>query len=77
MNWFQQTYQYIGQPVGVSLVNGQGTTGVLCEIDQEKVYLLEYLYASQFALKQYPLNQIQNITPFPPCQPNRFSHLYF
>ncbi len=58
----------INQPVGVSLMNGQGVSGVLCDISDTEIYLLEYLYQSQFALKHYPFSQIQFVHPFPPCR---------
>lgn len=41
------------QNVGVSLANGQGTAGKLCSFDSEGIYLLEYLYHQQFAMKHY------------------------
>ena len=57
----------INQPVGVSLRNGQGVSGILCRVTNREIYLLEYLYHSQFATKHYPLSQIQNIYKFPRC----------
>ncbi|NLY30392.1 MAG: hypothetical protein GX047_07145 [Firmicutes bacterium] len=65
----QMNYRYlIGQPVGVSLVNGQGVSGILCDVSNNQVYLLEYLYQSQFATRHYSFAQIRDIHPFPPCQ---------
>ena len=58
----------INQPVGVSLTNGQGVSGILCSVTNREIYLLVYLYHSQFATKHYPLNMIQNIYKFPRCQ---------
>ena len=58
----------INQPVGVSLVNGQGVSGILCGVTNREIYLLVYLYHSQFATKHYPLSQIQNIYKFPKCR---------
>ncbi|HEX3043671.1 MAG TPA: hypothetical protein VHY08_02875 [Bacillota bacterium] len=55
------------RPVGVSLKNGQGVSGVLCSVEEQTVYLLEYLYQTQFATKHYSFNEIQNISPFPGC----------
>lgn len=57
----------INQPVGVSLKNGQGVSGILCSVTNDEIYLIEYLYQSQFATKHYPLHQIQDINPFPSC----------
>lgn len=69
---FQTDFRFlINQPVGVSLRNGQGVSGVLCEVTDREIYLLEYLYHSQFATKHYPFNQIQDIHPFPPCRSPR------
>lgn len=67
MPW-QRTIQYlINKPVGVSLIDGTGVSGVLCSITNNEIYLMEYLYHTQFALKHYPLNQIRDVLPFPPC----------
>ncbi len=68
MAWRQPNLQYlIDQPVGVSLINGQGVSGILCDVTGGEIYLLEYLYQSQFATRHYPLSQIQAIHPFPSC----------
>ncbi|WP_342045933.1 hypothetical protein [Bacillus sp. OTU530] len=67
MPWQQYMSSLIGQPVGVSLMNGQGTSGVLCNVDGGYIYLMEYLYHTQFAMKHYDLRQIQDIRPFPSC----------
>lgn len=69
MPWQFMLPFYINQPVGVALVNGQGVSGILCRFDSEGIYLFEYLYQSQFAMKHYHYGQIQNITPFPSCNP--------
>jgi len=58
----------IGQPVGISLANGQGTSGLLCGVSRGKLMVLEYLYQAQFALKQYDFQMIQDVNGFPPCQ---------
>ena len=59
MPW-QTTIQYlINQPVGVSLADGTGVSGILCSINHKEIYLLEYLYHTQFVLKHYPLNLIR------------------
>lgn len=69
MPWQLRLPHLIYQPVGVSLVNGQGVSGILCGFDQGSIYLLEYLYQSQFATKHYQYSEIQDITPFPSCSP--------
>ncbi|WP_053957188.1 hypothetical protein [Inediibacterium massiliense] len=67
MPWQTKLPFLINQPVGVSLINGQGVSGILCSVSNGEIYLLEYLYHSQFATKHYPFNSIQDIHPFPPC----------
>lgn len=67
MSWYTKALGLIGQPVGVSFVNGQGVTGVLCSVTGGNVVLMEYLYQSQFATKHYPSNTIQDINSFPGC----------
>lgn len=74
MPWQQKLPVLIHRPVGVSLINGQGVSGILCGTDNQSIYLLEYLYQSQFATKHYPFNQIQDITVFPRC--NNLGPLY-
>ncbi|MCA0758015.1 hypothetical protein KP806_23425 [Paenibacillus sp. N4] len=59
---------YIGRPVGVSLRNGQGVSGVLCSVDNGQIFLLQYLYGSQFATFHYTFGEIANIMPYPPCR---------
>ncbi|MEC0277075.1 hypothetical protein [Peribacillus frigoritolerans] len=67
MQWQQKIRYLIGQPVGISLANGQGTSGVLCGTSGSKLLVIEYLYQEQFALKQYDFYMIQDINGFPPC----------
>ncbi|WP_040205944.1 hypothetical protein [Neobacillus jeddahensis] len=67
MHWHHKIRNLIGQPVGISLTNGQGTSGVLCGISGSNVLVIEYLYQAQFALKQYDASLIQDINGFPPC----------
>ncbi|WP_377890132.1 hypothetical protein [Alkalihalobacillus sp. R86527] len=67
MQWQQKIQYLIGNPIGVSFTNGQGTSGVLCGTSQGKLLVMEYLYQTQFALKQYDFNTIQDINVFPPC----------
>lgn len=67
MPWQYKIGYLIGQPVGVSLVNGQGTSGVLCGVSEGKLLVYEYLFQSQFALKQYDFYMIQDIHGFPAC----------
>ncbi len=67
MPWQTDLPYLINQPVGVSLINGQGVSGILCDVTNNEIYLLEYLYHSQFATKHYSFSMIQDIHPFPPC----------
>lgn len=69
MPWRQMIPYLMNRPAGVSLTNGQGVSGVLCGADGNSIYLLEYLYHTQFATKHYSYYQIQNIMPFPSCNP--------
>jgi hypothetical protein len=72
MPWQQKIQYLVGQPIGVSFVNGQGTSGILCGASDGKLLVIEYLYQSQFALKQYDIYTIQDLHRFPPC-PNQHS----
>jgi hypothetical protein len=68
MPWQQKIRYLMGQPVGISLTNGQGVSGILCNAYGGEIYVMEYLYQSQFALKHYDERMIQDINPFPPCR---------
>lgn len=54
----------IGRPIGISFINGQGTSGVLCSAHDGQLYVYEYLYQAQFAMKHYDFRQIQDIHAF-------------
>jgi hypothetical protein len=60
MAWQQNIRFLLGKPVGVSLVNGQGVSGILCNVYNGEIYLIEYLYHSQFATKHYRFQMIQD-----------------
>lgn len=68
MSWQQKINYLIGQPVGISFKDGTGTSGVLCGTSNGKLLVIEYLYYTHFALKQYDYFLIQDILGFPPCQ---------
>ncbi|MGO4886625.1 hypothetical protein ACJ2A9_02615 [Anaerobacillus sp. MEB173] len=72
MNWQYKIPYLMGQPVGVSFTDGTGTSGILCDADGGQIYVLEYLYHTQFALKHYDYKTIQDLLPFPPCQPTLY-----
>lgn len=67
MPWQLRLPYLINRPVGVSLANGQGVSGILCSVANGQIYLLEYLYHSQFATKHYSFDEIQDVLPFPGC----------
>lgn len=77
MQIIQKAQHLVGQPVGISLQNGQGASGVLCGYDPQQIYVMEYLYHTQFATKHYPLWQIQDILPFPNCHQHQQHHLLY
>ena len=68
MPWQQNLWSYLNKPEGVSLADGTGVSGVLCSYDNNQIYIMQYLYHTQFATMHYPYSQIQNVIPFPPCQ---------
>ncbi len=68
MPWQQTVYSMLGSPIGISFYNGQGTSGVLCSVQEEVLYVIEYMYQDQFALKQYPFDMIEDVNTFPACQ---------
>lgn len=67
MPWQHKIGTLFDQPVGISFINGTGTSGVLCGAHSGSVYVMEYLYQSQFAIKHYNYSMIQDINPFPSC----------
>ncbi|MEK5392919.1 hypothetical protein NSQ59_21500 [Margalitia sp. FSL K6-0131] len=67
MPWQQKIQHLLGKPVGISFTNGQGTSGILCSAQGGQLYVIEYLYQSQFALKHYDYRMIQDINTFPSC----------
>jgi hypothetical protein len=72
MPWQQKIPYLMNQPIGVSFVDGTGTSGVFCGISGEKLLVLEYLYHEQFALKQYDVFTVQDIHGYPGCPEQRF-----
>ncbi|MEC2708716.1 hypothetical protein P9Z39_24020 [Bacillus thuringiensis] len=67
MHWQQKIPYLIGRPTGISFINGQGTSGVLCSAHDGQLYVYEYLYQAQFAMKHYDYRQVQDIHAFPNC----------
>ncbi len=59
----------INEHVGIALVNGESTTGKLCRFDSRGIYLMEYLYQTEYRVRRYLYGQIQNMTPYPSCHP--------
>ena len=68
MPWQLRVRQLIGMPVGISLQSGQGRSGVLCGVANNTLYLYEYIYRDQFAIKQISFRSVQDVNPFPPCR---------
>ncbi|RAU91597.1 hypothetical protein [Paenibacillus sp. YN15] len=77
MPWQLKAASLIGNPVGVSMQNGTGTSGILCGIENGELLLMEYLYHSQFAMKHYPAYTIADVHPFPACVPARYEYSYY
>ncbi len=67
MPWQLRLPYLINKPVGVSLANGQGVSGILCSVSNGQIYLMQYLYQAQFATMHYTFGEIQDINPFPAC----------
>jgi len=65
--WQHKINYLMGQPIGISLANGQGTSGILCGVSNGKLLVIEYLYQTQYALKQYDFSMIADISGFPSC----------
>ncbi|WP_370452259.1 hypothetical protein [Cohnella sp. AR92] len=63
----QKAMYYMGRPVGVSLRNGQGVSGILCNVSNSQLFLLQYLYNTQFATFHYPLGEVSDVIPYPAC----------
>lgn len=63
----QKAMMLIDRPVGISLRNGQGVSGVICTVQGGEVYIMQYMYASQFATFHYSFNEINDILPYPAC----------
>ncbi|SFE88542.1 hypothetical protein [Alteribacillus iranensis] len=67
MPWQHKIAYLLDQSVGISFMDGTGTSGILCDADGSSLYVMEYLYHSQFALKHYSYTMILDIHPFPSC----------
>ncbi|TNJ62921.1 hypothetical protein FE784_28255 [Paenibacillus hemerocallicola] len=63
----QKARSLLGRPVGLSLKSGQGVAGVLCQVQANEVFILQYLYQAQFATFHYAFTDIQDIYAFPRC----------
>ncbi len=71
MPWQKQIDSMIGEPVGISLKSGEGVSGVLCAALENTLYVLEYLYQAQFAMKHYPFDMVEDVNLFPTCPPSQ------
>jgi len=65
MPWYRHIKNLIGNPVGISFKDGRGTSGILWEVHDNTIYLMEYLYQKQFATKHYDFDMIDGVYPFP------------
>ncbi|THF79603.1 hypothetical protein E6C55_12270 [Cohnella fermenti] len=63
----QKATYFMGRPVGISFRNGTGASGILCNVQNGQLSLLQYLYHSQFATFHYPLTDIADVLPYPTC----------
>jgi hypothetical protein len=77
MPWQLKAASLVGSPVGVSFTSGQGVSGILCSIENGELYVMEYLYHSQFAMKHYPVYTIQDVFAFPDCVPARYEYSFY
>lgn len=59
---------YIGQPIGIELANGVSVSGILCDVTDDKLYVMEYLYQAKFVQKEYDLELIVGVYLFPSCR---------
>jgi hypothetical protein len=55
----------IGKPIGIDFEDGTGNSGVLADVDNEQIYVVQYMYWDMFATKHYELKEIKNIHEFP------------
>ncbi|MDF2923453.1 MAG: hypothetical protein K0R57_2367 [Paenibacillaceae bacterium] len=77
MPWQEKAISLMGSPIGVSFMNGQGTSGVLCGLENGELFVMEYLYHAQFAMKHYPVSSIEDVHAFPACVPTRYVYTYY
>lgn len=63
----QKALYLMGRPVGISLKNGRGVSGILCRVENGEIYVMQYMYATQFATFHYPLSEINDIMAYPAC----------
>jgi hypothetical protein len=63
----QKAMGLIGRAVGISLNSGQGVSGVVCGVNSGQIFMMQYLYNTQFATFHYSFNEIQDIHAFPSC----------
>lgn len=68
MPWKIRLRTLIGNTIGISFKDGTGTSGIFCGNSGNTLFVMEYLYQDQFAMKQYPFEMISDVNPFPPCR---------
>lgn len=67
MYWKKRIENMVGEPVGISLHGGKSVAGVLCGIEGETVYIMEYLSHNQFTVNTYTFEMIRDANYFPSC----------
>lgn len=45
---FEKIKYLIGKPIGVHFKNGLSVSGVLCDVSDEEISIIEYLYQEKF-----------------------------
>ncbi|MFC5557874.1 hypothetical protein ACFPN4_01865 [Ureibacillus thermophilus] len=64
---FEKIKYLIGKPIGVHFKNGLSVSGVLCDVSDEEISIIEYLYQEKFIQRYYDVQMIQGIYMFPSC----------
>lgn len=68
MPWQQRVWEMAGQPVGISFRDGRSTSGVLCNVGNRTLYVMEFINQGQFVMRHYHFNTVQDVSAFPPCE---------
>ncbi|UOF88853.1 hypothetical protein LSG31_12975 [Fodinisporobacter ferrooxydans] len=63
----QKALRLIGKPVGITFKNGTGTSGVLCRVGTQRIFVIVFQIGNFFPLKHFRINRIHEIRKFPNC----------